>query len=82
MKWNQKLVACWGINKSSVERETAKAVLVNGLGWLPKSQCEFGSKDRNPFMILPAWLARKTMDNYSSLVISESEKDELIECIG
>jgi hypothetical protein len=82
MNWNQKIVACWGINDSCVERETMKAVLINGLGWIPKSQCEFGSKERKPFMVIPAWLAAKVMDNYSSLLISEREKDILIECVN
>jgi len=82
MNWNQKMVACWGIGQSCIDAETSRAVLINGMGWIPKSQCQFGSKEGNPFMVMPLWLARKKIDQSSSLEISESEKDNLIECLN
>jgi hypothetical protein len=82
MNWNQKIVACWGVSESCVEKETAKAMLINGIGWLPKSQCELGNKDRKPFIVMPLWLAQKNINNSYNLLISEREKDELLECIN
>jgi hypothetical protein len=41
---------------NSIERQTEKAVLINGMGWLPKSQIAWYERDGYGWMVIPAWL--------------------------
>ena len=65
MNWKQRLVGLT-ITQAMIEKETEKAILINGIGWIPKSQSYRTVYEGNPIMVLPLWLALKLMPKYNA----------------
>ena len=58
------------ITPNTIERQTEKAVLINGMGWLPKSQVRWVETvdGETTYMVMPKWLwAKKGLGYYNNL---------------